>query len=329
MGIQYVHMYHFVLFICISIMMIFQQHTPSSIACWIGYLIVCSIFVIKLRNKTRLFSIREMRLYLPIQWLIIFVIAGTNLSMTINIVLAIILLLLYIFMVSMTSTMQKYQASLASVQQDMKRLDDTFLSIRAQRHDFLKHINTLHYLLDERHIQKATEYMNDLVDDYDVVNTSIKGEAAYMASILFQYAKRARDEHVTLSYQLNIAVSKLPLQPIDQVNLIANLLENALDAAAHSSMKEKKVTLETSIYGGIYRISIVNTTNPIPHEILDHLFTQFNKTTKGGEHQGLGTYIIKDIISRYNGQLDYTYEVNKMTINITLPNIKGKKKLVS
>lgn len=291
------------------------------------YILIFLMIFISLRKKPILLSesSRTVMLYVISQWLIISLFVWTDRSLVIHMLIAIALLLFYISFTQLMSILYTMHVSYKSVQKDISHFEDTILSIRAQRHDFLKHVNALHYFLEEHHYEQADRYMKNLIDDYDVVNQSIKGEKGHIGSLLFQQSKRAAQEQVNLIYRLNVPTSRLPLQPIDQMNLLANLLENAIDAAAEATIHPKEVILSTSIYGGIYRLEIMNTTNPIPYQILNELFQTYNMSTKGDEHEGLGTYIIQQIVSKYKGKLDYSYDANQMTILVTLPIVTNKK----
>ncbi|MFB7156390.1 GHKL domain-containing protein [Lysinibacillus sp. NPDC056232] len=50
-----------------------------------------------------------------------------------------------------------------------------------------------------------------------------------------------------------------------------------------------------------------NSTIPLPTNVVDSLFDRSGLTTKQ-EHEGIGTTIIKDIVQKYNGFLDFTYK---------------------
>ncbi|MFP7733821.1 GHKL domain-containing protein [Priestia aryabhattai] len=61
-----------------------------------------------------------------------------------------------------------------------------------------------------------------------------------------------------MNIHLDSPLLQLPLKHLDQMNLIMNLLHNALEAA-HSSEK-KKVTVSSMIRSGIYILEISNST---------------------------------------------------------------------
>ncbi|WP_110111606.1 GHKL domain-containing protein [Bacillus sp. CGMCC 1.16541] len=200
---------------------------------------------------------------------------------------------------------------------ELAATDELFRSVRAERHDYMKHISTVHYLVETNQIEEAKSYLQAYVGAVGDVSSYIKGEAAHVASVLHRVTREAKQENITLSLQCMVPLSALPLQPIDQVNLLMNLLENSVDAAKQSEQKE--ITIKTSTHGGIYMMEVINSTPPLSHERQEHLFSQFQITEKGGHHEGLGTWIIKETVNNYRGHLDYAYKPPYLGIKIKVP----------
>jgi two-component system, LytTR family, sensor histidine kinase NatK len=55
------------------------------------------------------------------------------------------------------------------------------------------------------------------------------------------------------------------------------------------------------------------------------LFQSYGKTTKGRGHEGLGTKIIKDIVTGNNGFLDFVYKDEEFTVKIKFPALSKQK----
>ncbi|UOY91636.1 GHKL domain-containing protein [Ectobacillus sp. JY-23] len=127
-----------------------------------------------------------------------------------------------------------------------------------------------------------------------------------------------------VGYDCNVPLSALPLKPIDQIQLLGNLVGNALEAAALYQEKSGSAILEVrmSHHGGIFIVEVVNSTLPLPKEKADGLFQHVGVSSKEG-HDGLGTYIIADTVSRYGGNLSYKYEKEKLAVKVKLPIIKS------
>ncbi|MDG4658435.1 GHKL domain-containing protein [Ectobacillus antri] len=79
--------------------------------------------------------------------------------------------------------------------------------------------------------------------------------------------------------------------------------------------------MRTSRHAGIVIVEVVNSTLPLPKEQADGLFQYFGVSSKEG-HEGVGTYIIANTVSRYGGNISYKYEQAKPAIKVKLPIIK-------
>jgi LytT family two-component system sensor histidine kinase NatK len=212
-----------------------------------------------------------------------------------------------------------------SQHKEMEQMNETFLVVRKERHDFLKHISALHYMVENKKHVEATNYLDDLVEGYKETNLSIQGERGTVAGLLHQSYMEGKERGIEIVYDLEVSISSFPLSDQDLVALIGNILENALDAS--SAFQEKRgqkshITLQTYKRSGLFILTCKNDTLAIPNEILDHLFTKKAQTTKTGNHEGLGTQIIAEIIETHQGFLDFTYKSNTFTLQIKLPAIK-------
>jgi two-component system, LytTR family, sensor histidine kinase NatK len=49
-------------------------------------------------------------------------------------------------------------------------INETFRIVRSERHDFLKHVSAIHYLLESEKNQEAKDYLDQLVDVYEETN---------------------------------------------------------------------------------------------------------------------------------------------------------------
>ncbi|MFJ5623085.1 sensor histidine kinase [Peribacillus loiseleuriae] len=203
--------------------------------------------------------------------------------------------------------------------------NETFRVVRSERHDFLKHVSAIHFMLENEQNGDAKVYLDDLVDGYKETNLSIKGEKGMVAGILHQMYRRAQDAGISVVYDLDLPLSTLPLSDKEIVTLIGNLLSNSIDACEEwQSEHKKQALLSLQLYkrSGLYILICKNHSKPIPTSILDSLFETYGKTTKAGEHEGLGTKVIHDVIKEHHGFLDFVYKEDEFTVKIKIPAIR-------
>ncbi|MGE7186751.1 sensor histidine kinase [Peribacillus sp. NPDC006672] len=210
------------------------------------------------------------------------------------------------------------------MKEERLQVNETFRVVRSQRHDFLKHVSALQFMIEHDEVAAAKVYMNELVEGFEETNLSIKGEKGVIAGILHQMYRRAKENEVQIVYHLDVPLSSLPIKDQELVALIGNVLANAIEAA--EAWQEEKgetahVILQFYKRSGVYLLSCSNSCLPIPNSILDSLFEKYGQTMKRGEHEGIGTRIIADIVKKHQGYLDFTYKSEEFILKIKVPAI--------
>lgn len=210
------------------------------------------------------------------------------------------------------------------LEEQFHQLNETFRVVREERHDFLKHVSSVHFMLENNQLEEARNYLDDMVGSYKKTNLSIKGERGAVAGILHSMYKKAKSSGIEMVYDFDLPLSTLPLQDKEMVALIGNLLSNSMEASIDWQLKHKKqtqITLQFYKRSGLFLLICKNHTLPLPTEILDGLFLTYGKTTKGEDHEGLGTKLIHDIVKQHLGFLDFTCKDGEFLIKIKIPAI--------
>jgi two-component system, LytTR family, sensor histidine kinase NatK len=240
-------------------------------------------------------------------------------------VLGFLLLLFYLGRLRLKRRIEESNRLISSYEEQLAQINETFRIVRSERHDFLKHISAIHFMLDNNQAKEAKNYLDQLVESYEETNLSIKGESGVVAGVLHQAYLRGKKAGVEVIYDLDIPLSTLPLENQKIVALIGNLLSNSLDACVE--WQEKRgipacVTLEFYKRSGLFILQCKNNSLPIPAPILDELFHSYGKTTKGGTHHGIGTKIIKEIIEEHHGYLDFMHKDEGFAVKVKFPSFR-------
>jgi len=211
-----------------------------------------------------------------------------------------------------------------SYEEKIERMNEEFRKIRAQRHDFLKHVNTINYLLSNTKENEAKAYFREIMKEYNSMNMAIKGEDGHIASLLTRIYNVASKKGIEVKYDLFVPLSGLPMRTVDQIKFLSNLLENAFEACEQFYKKYGygRISVKTELYGGIFLLEVNNNAEFLDSKLLDSLFKRFDRTTKEGNHEGLGTYIIASLVKEYRGKLTYEYVKPTFTIKIKIPVIQ-------
>lgn len=105
----------------------------------------------------------------------------------------------------------------------------------------------------------------------------------------------------------------------DELNQVwTNLIHNALQAMNYRG----SLTLDTLQEDEHIKISIADSGQGIPEEILPKIFTPFFTTKPPGEGSGLGLDIVKKIIQKHSGKITVESQPGRTIFNVFLPIIQ-------
>ncbi|MEH7379291.1 GHKL domain-containing protein [Bacillus sp. JJ1533] len=242
-------------------------------------------------------------------------------------VLAVLCLYLFLSRFTLSKKVKTLMEETKHFDEQRAQFNETFRVVRSERHDFLKHVSAVHFMLETEKHKEAKHYLDELVEGYKETNLSIKGERGVVAGILHQMYRKAKALDIEVVYDFDVPLSTLPLSDQQIVTLIGNLLSNSIDACEewqNNHHKQAFLTVQFYKRSGLYILQCKNNSLPIPAKILDQLFVNYGKSTKGEGHEGLGTKLIHDVVKEANGFLDFVHKDEEFAIKIKIPAIRGK-----
>ncbi|MFS0820182.1 sensor histidine kinase [Bacillus sp. 1P02SD] len=243
----------------------------------------------------------------------------------ITLVLGILCLYLFLSRYALSKKVKTLLEEAKHFDEQRAQFNETFRVVRSERHDFLKHVSAIHFMLETSKNEEAKQYLDELVEGYKETNLSIKGERGVVAGILHQMYRKASALHIEVVYDFDVPLSTLPLSDQQIVTLIGNLLSNCIDACEEWQNKYNKqpfLTLQFYKRSGLFILQCKNSSLPIPTQVLDQLFVSYGKTTKGDGHEGLGTKLIQDVVHEANGFLDFVHKEEEFKIKIKIPALR-------
>ncbi|QFG01257.1 GHKL domain-containing protein [Psychrobacillus glaciei] len=256
-----------------------------------------------------------------VQLLLVFLNISTD-SLLANITILLAYISIEVVRIVWANQIASFSKKLTYFEEQSMHFNDTFRLVRNERHDFLKHVSTIHFLLEKGEHNKAKSYLDELVGGYEETNLSIKGERGIVAGVLHQIYKKAKASGISVVYDFDIPLSALPLSDRHMVTLLGNLLSNSIDACEAWQQKTNESSLITVQFfkrSGLYIFICKNNTLPIPTNILDNLFHSYGNTTKSGDHEGLGTKMIQEIVQQHQGFLDFIFKNEEFSVKIKIP----------
>ena len=190
--------------------------------------------------------------------------------------------------------------------QQLDDMDDTIVTqeelnnaLRAQRHDFLNHLQVVYSLIEMKDYKEANEYIEKVYGSIASLGKVLRTANPAINALL--QVKLAVCEKAGIQVTLNIrsAWKNLPIPGWEMCKVLGNLLDNAIDALEEVSDRKLTLTLTEDLKS--FRFSVENNGPMIPVKLQGTIF-QPGITTKASGH-GMGLYIVRRTLQDWGGDV--------------------------
>jgi two-component system CitB family sensor kinase len=196
-------------------------------------------------------------------------------------------------------------------------------ALRAQRHEFVNRLHTVHGLLHTGEADDAADYVSALLDSPAVTvadNSEAIASSTVRAYLGGQVAKAAE-----LGVQLTVAetswVPQRLLAPVEVITVLGNLVANAVEAAHDSRVRPATVEVDLLADGQDLVVSVANTGDGLPPERVAGLFAGGVSTR--GEGRGFGLAIARGTAESLGGIVEVTHPGGSGAMTVFVSRLPG------
>lgn len=196
----------------------------------------------------------------------------------------------------------------------MEKLNNT---LRAQRHDFLNHLQVVYSLMEMEEYGEANSYIEKVYGRITAVSRVLKTASAPINALL--QVKLAACEKAGVQVTLNITSTwkELPISGWEMCKVLSNLIDNAIDAMVDLPNGKKHLTITLTENLKEYVFSVANTGTSIPPDDQQRIFEP-GVTTKSDGH-GMGLFIVRETLRHYGGDIQVTSDAQETVFSGTVP----------
>ncbi|MFD0586419.1 sensor histidine kinase [Paenibacillus sp. GCM10027627] len=182
-------------------------------------------------------------------------------------------------------------------------INSLFNSIRAQRHDFLNHVQTIHSLAALNKHKELVAYTKELTGEIKFMNDIINIGNPAIAALIRSKISQAESYKINFECSFNnLQMQDMGAKTLDVNRILGNLIDNAFDEVQKYEESKRDVQLAVNQTDHALEMMISNTCLGAAQEAARPLF-ESGYSTKNKGHQGLGLSIVKSIAERYKGEV--------------------------
>lgn len=222
--------------------------------------------------------------------------------------LCVILLIIYAW------KMKQHYQDLRESCENLEKLNST---LRAQRHDYLNHLQVVYGLMELGEYEELRTYLQPVYKDMLKTGKALKTSKPAINALLKAKMDEAESKGIDLYIEVKSNLQNLHVEDWELCKVLSNLLDNAMTALSERE-GEKKIELEITEDKESYRFAVSNNGPMIPKEMQESIFKQ-GITTKKEEGHGMGLYIVSNVLKSYKGTIELMSEENETTFSFSLP----------
>lgn len=176
-------------------------------------------------------------------------------------------------------------------------------TLRAQRHDFLNHLQVVYSLIEMAEYQEANEYIEQVYGRITSVSRVVKTANPAVNALLM--VKTAACEKAGVPVEVSITSKWETLENAmpdwEVCKVLSNLIDNAIDAMEKTPAAQRRLTIALGENIKQYTFRVENTGEMIPETIRERIFIP-GFTTKGDGH-GMGLHIVRRTLHERGGDI--------------------------
>lgn len=204
---------------------------------------------------------------------------------------------------------ERFQSEL--IEKQVREIQNMYRQVRGWRHDYRNHINNMKIQLSEGNYDKLSDYLNELADDLDTVDTVIKTGNVMADAILNSKLNVAEKMNIKLNVKANVP-ENLPMSDVELCSMLGNILDNAVEACGTLPEEERFMRVYIGKLKGQLYLSVQNSAGKVRKSKNTYL------STKEGEH-GYGLFRIDRVAKKYGGYVNRQNEEGVFATEIMIP----------
>lgn len=187
------------------------------------------------------------------------------------------------------------------LQEAFSRLEKLNNTLRAQRHDFLNHLQVVYGLIEMEEYKEARDYIDTIYADIQKVGRALKTSSPAINALLQAKLIDCEKRGISMNVDVSTQLSGLKIPSWEMCRVLGNLIDNAIYALSENT-GVKAISAELFEDLESFRFRVIDNGSIIPSSSMEKIFEP-GYTTKGVKGEGMGLSIVRDILTAYGGNI--------------------------
>ena len=194
---------------------------------------------------------------------------------------------------------RRRERTISELQLSNGQMDALNLKLRAQRHDFLNHLQVVYSLLEMGESNEAADYLETIYNQLKSVSKVLRTRVTAFNALLQVKNAACEEKGIALEMDIHSTLDGLTVPAWELCCIIGNLMDNAMDAVG--GMRDGRIWLNVREDLHNFYFTVRNNGAPVPEELRQSIFEP-GVSTKG-EGRGMGLSIVRQTLAEFGGTI--------------------------
>jgi sensor histidine kinase regulating citrate/malate metabolism len=211
-----------------------------------------------------------------------------------------------VFVNSLTAMRNRHDLIRSGIQYDLLKdtlaqVEDLNRTLRAQRHDFMNHLQVVYSLMEMEEYKDARDYIDRVYNDIQRVGKALKTSIPAVNALLQAKLLTCEKREISANLNASTQLSGLKIPSWEFCRVLGNLIDNAIHTLEEKN-DDRHLTIELFEDIKSYSFRISNNGAMIPANLLERIF-EAGFTTRADRGQGMGLTIARETLAAYGGSI--------------------------
>ena len=192
-------------------------------------------------------------------------------------------------------------------------------SIRKKQHEYKNNIGNLNALLLNQNLEKAQQFMKELLEQNVKVDGLIRRSGSFVQLILDYKMEEARERGIQV-VQEGVVCHDVPVDEYDVAVIINNAMNNAMEACEKVAAEERYIRCVMNVRLGYLNLYFEN---PCGEAVVKKSSGLVTSKANREEH-GFGMQNIKSAVEKYDGIMSYEVKDGTFGLRCSVRVLDGK-----
>ncbi len=236
-----------------------------------------------------------------------------TISLVICLVVAVLLFLCILVLLRLYGRLKNSYEALLQSYQNLEQLNS---KLRAQRHDYLNHLQVVYGMMELEEYEELHQYLMPVYKDMMKTGKALKTSKPALNALLKAKMDEAEGKKIDVYVEVKSDLKELKIADWELCKLLSNILDNAITALQEKE-SGRVLRIDITETPEQYSFSIMNNGPQIPEELQETMFKQ-GVTTKQENGHGMGLYIVSNVLKENKGAIDFVSNETETVFTVYL-----------